>query len=103
MKNESRPSLRYKDAGVDIDAGNSLVDLIGPAVKSTRRKEVLTGLGGFGGLFQLDGLVVICDGLDRSIRLWDPSSGERNRWPTSLAGRSRRIQRNASNAMETTG
>lgn len=54
MKNESRPSLRYKDAGVDIDAGNSLVDLIGPAVKSTRRKEVLTGLGGFGGLFQLD-------------------------------------------------
>ncbi|NNL96190.1 MAG: phosphoribosylformylglycinamidine cyclo-ligase [Xanthomonadales bacterium] len=53
-KNAPRPSLGYKDAGVDIAAGNKLVDLIGPAVKSTRRDEVLTGLGGFGGLFQLD-------------------------------------------------
>ncbi|MBT8061473.1 MAG: phosphoribosylformylglycinamidine cyclo-ligase, partial [Gammaproteobacteria bacterium] len=48
IKNDPRPSLGYKDAGVDIDAGNKLVALIGPAVKSTRRAEVLTGLGGFG-------------------------------------------------------
>jgi len=47
-------SLRYRDAGVDIDAGIALVERIKPAVKSTRRDGVLTGLGGFGGLFQLD-------------------------------------------------
>lgn len=46
--------LNYKDAGVDIDAGNDLVKLIKPLVKTTMRPEVLTGLGGFGGLFQLD-------------------------------------------------
>jgi phosphoribosylformylglycinamidine cyclo-ligase len=43
--------LTYKDAGVDIDAGNSLVERIKPLVAKTRRKEVLAGLGGFGGLF----------------------------------------------------
>ncbi len=47
-------SLSYRDAGVDIDAGNELVELIKPAVRTTRRPEVLTGLGGFGGLFRLD-------------------------------------------------
>jgi len=47
-------ALTYRDAGVDIDAGNALVELIKPAVKSTLRPEVLTGLGGFGGLFQLN-------------------------------------------------
>ncbi len=46
--------LTYKDAGVDIDAGNELVRRIGPVVESTRRPEVLAGLGGFGGLFALD-------------------------------------------------
>lgn len=45
--------LTYKDAGVDIDAGNDLVDRIKPLVKRTRRPEVLAGLGGFGGLFAL--------------------------------------------------
>jgi len=45
--------LTYKDAGVDIDAGNALVDRIKPLVKRTRRPEVLAGLGGFGGLFAL--------------------------------------------------
>ena len=45
--------LTYKDAGVDIDAGNSLVDRIKPLVAGTRRKEVLAGLGGFGGLFAI--------------------------------------------------
>ena len=48
----SKP-LTYKDAGVDIDAGNALVDRIKPLVKKTMRPEVLAGLGGFGGLFAL--------------------------------------------------
>jgi len=47
-------SLSYRDAGVDIDAGNELVERIRPAVKNTMRPEVLTGLGGFGALFELD-------------------------------------------------
>lgn len=46
--------LSYRDAGVDIDAGNALVESIKPAVKTTFRPGVLTGLGGFGGLFSLD-------------------------------------------------
>ena len=46
--------VSYRDAGVDIDAGNRLVEMIKPAVRTTMRPEVLTGLGGFGGLFQLD-------------------------------------------------
>ena len=45
--------LTYKDAGVDIDAGNELVERIKPLVKRTRRPEVLAGLGGFGGMFAL--------------------------------------------------
>jgi phosphoribosylformylglycinamidine cyclo-ligase len=48
----SKP-LTYKDAGVDIDAGNALVERIKPLVARTARPEVLTGLGGFGGLFAL--------------------------------------------------
>jgi len=46
-----KPSLTYRDAGVDIDAGNELVQRIKPHVEATRRPEVLTGIGGFGGLF----------------------------------------------------
>ncbi|MFT5111830.1 MAG: phosphoribosylformylglycinamidine cyclo-ligase [Parasphingorhabdus sp.] len=46
-------SLTYKDAGVDIDAGDSLVDRIKPHAKRTTRAECLGGLGGFGGLFEL--------------------------------------------------
>ncbi|MCH9693688.1 MAG: phosphoribosylformylglycinamidine cyclo-ligase [Gammaproteobacteria bacterium] len=45
--------LTYKDAGVDIDAGNELVDRIKPLVRKTQRPEVLSGLGGFGGMFAL--------------------------------------------------
>lgn len=45
--------LTYKDAGVDIDAGNDLVERIRPLVGRTMRPEVLTGIGGFGGLFAL--------------------------------------------------
>jgi phosphoribosylformylglycinamidine cyclo-ligase len=46
-------SLSYAQAGVDIDAGNQLVERIKPVVKKTFRPGVLTGLGGFGALFEL--------------------------------------------------
>jgi len=46
-------ALTYRDAGVDIDAGNALVERIKPLVKRTFRPEVMGGLGGFGGLFAL--------------------------------------------------
>ena len=46
-------SLSYRDSGVDIDAGNQLVERIKPAVARTRRPGVLAGLGGFGALFEL--------------------------------------------------
>ena len=49
-----RQTIGYADAGVDIDAGNRLVDRIKQHVSRTQRPEVLAGLGGFGGLFQLD-------------------------------------------------
>ena len=49
----SNKPLTYKDAGVDIDAGNELVERIKPLVKRTSRPEVLAGIGGFGGLFAL--------------------------------------------------
>lgn len=49
-----RTTLTYRDAGVDIDAGDELVERIKPAVRKTLRPEVLGGLGGFGALFQLD-------------------------------------------------
>ncbi|MFH1873619.1 MAG: phosphoribosylformylglycinamidine cyclo-ligase [Pseudomonadota bacterium] len=45
---------QYKKAGVDIDAGNHFVDLIKPFVQRTQRRGVLTGIGGYGGLFALD-------------------------------------------------
>ncbi|MDD9892675.1 MAG: phosphoribosylformylglycinamidine cyclo-ligase [Gammaproteobacteria bacterium] len=67
--------LTYKDAGVDIDAGNALVDRIKPAVKRTTRPEVLGGLGGFGGLFEVpEGykkpvLVSGTDGVGTKLRL----------------------------------
>lgn len=46
--------LTYKEAGVDIDAGNRAVELIKEKVRKTMRPEVLTDIGGFGGLFALD-------------------------------------------------
>ncbi len=49
----SNKPLTYKDAGVDIDAGNELVERIKPLVQRTQRPEVLAGLGGFGGMFAL--------------------------------------------------
>jgi phosphoribosylaminoimidazole synthetase len=49
----NRPPLTYKAAGVDIDAGDALVDHIKPLAQSTTRRGVMGGLGGFGGLFDL--------------------------------------------------
>jgi len=46
-------SLNYRDAGVNIDAGNKLIEKIKPLTAKTRRPEVLSGLGGFGALFEL--------------------------------------------------
>lgn len=48
-----KPSLSYKDAGVDIDAGNELVELIKPEIKKTSRLGVMGSIGGFGGLFEI--------------------------------------------------
>lgn len=68
--------LTYKDAGVDIDAGNRSVQLIKESVKATYRPEVLGDLGGFGGLFALQAakykepvLVSGTDGVGTKLRL----------------------------------
>jgi phosphoribosylformylglycinamidine cyclo-ligase len=51
--NDGRRNLTYRDAGVDIDAGNRLVERIKPAAAATKRAGALGGLGGFGALFDL--------------------------------------------------
>ena len=58
MSNPSQPTststpLSYKDAGVDIDAGDALVERIKPLAKKTMREGVLAGIGGFGALFEV--------------------------------------------------
>ncbi len=71
----SRQSLSYKDAGVDIDAGNALIDRIKNVAKRTRRPEVMAGLGGFGALCELPTgykepvLVSGTDGVGTKLRL----------------------------------
>jgi phosphoribosylformylglycinamidine cyclo-ligase len=50
----SKQPLTYKDAGVDIDAGDDLIEHIKPLARSTNRPGVLGGVGGFGGLFEID-------------------------------------------------
>lgn len=70
-----KTSLSYKDAGVNIDAGNTLVERIKGAVKETRRPEVMGGLGGFGALCALPQkyrepiLVSGTDGVGTKLRL----------------------------------
>jgi len=49
----SQTSLSYRDSGVDIDAGNELVERIKPAIKATHRQGCVGSIGGFGGLFEL--------------------------------------------------
>ena len=67
--------LSYKDAGVDIDAGNALVDNIKSVVKKTTRPEVMGGLGGFGALCRIPAnykkpiLVSGTDGVGTKLRL----------------------------------
>jgi phosphoribosylformylglycinamidine cyclo-ligase len=53
MTQASKASLSYRDAGVDIDAGDALVDRIKPMAKKTMREGVLAGIGGFGALFEV--------------------------------------------------
>ena len=71
----SKPSLSYKDAGVDINAGNALVERIKPEVKRTTRAEVIGGLGGFGALCAIPSkykepiLVSGTDGVGTKLRL----------------------------------
>jgi phosphoribosylformylglycinamidine cyclo-ligase len=69
-------SLTYKDAGVDIDAGDELVERIKPLARRTARPGLLGGIGGFGGLFELDlaryprpVLVAGTDGVGTKLRL----------------------------------
>lgn len=75
MSDTQKQSLSYKDAGVDIDAGERLVDRIKSVAQRTRRPEVLTGLGGFGALFELPKgyqepvLVSGTDGVGTKLRL----------------------------------
>ena len=73
--NTNKPQLSYKDAGVDIDAGDALVERIKSVAARTRRPEVLAGLGGFGALFELPKgykepvLVSGTDGVGTKLRL----------------------------------
>lgn len=53
MTSSARPGLTYRDAGVDIDAGDQLVENIKPHAKRTLRPGVLAGIGGFGALFEV--------------------------------------------------
>ncbi|CAB3261102.1 unnamed protein product [Arctia plantaginis] len=71
-------SLSYKDSGVDIEAGDSLVSLIKPLARTTSRSGVLGGLGGFGGCFQLKAvegdykdpvLVLAADGVGTKLKI----------------------------------
>lgn len=69
-------TVSYKDAGVDIDAGNTFVKMIKPLVKATSRPEVIADIGGFGGLFSLNSskytnpvLVSGTDGVGTKLKL----------------------------------
>jgi phosphoribosylformylglycinamidine cyclo-ligase len=69
------PAITYRDAGVDIDAGDELVERIKPLVRRAQRREVLAGIGGFGALIELPPgyrhpvLVASTDGVGTKLRL----------------------------------
>ena len=76
MTTVGKNGLTYADAGVDIDAGNALVERIKPAAKRTNRPGTMSGLGGFGALFDLKGagytdpiLVAATDGVGTKLRI----------------------------------
>jgi phosphoribosylformylglycinamidine cyclo-ligase len=73
---KDKARVTYRDAGVDIDAGNALVKAIGPLAAKTDRKGVLGSIGGFGGLFDLKPcgfkdpvLVAATDGVGTKLKL----------------------------------
>jgi len=73
---QGKNGITYADAGVDIDAGNALVERIKPAAKRTKRPGVMAGLGGFGALFDLKAagytdpiLVAATDGVGTKLRI----------------------------------
>src|ERR1700759_4350975 len=73
---ERKNGLTYADSGVDIDAGNRLVDLIKPMVRATARPGADAEIGGFGGLFALKGaglkdpgLVAATDGVGTKLKI----------------------------------
>lgn len=73
---DGKNGITYADAGVDIDAGNALVDRIKPAARRTQRSGVMSGLGGFGALFDLKAagyedpiLVGATDGVGTKLRI----------------------------------
>src|SRR4029079_6829217 len=75
-KSKQQAPLTYRDAGVDIDAGNALVDAIGPLAAKTKRAGLMGGIGGFGGLFDLKAcgfkdpvLVAANDGVGTKLRI----------------------------------
>jgi phosphoribosylformylglycinamidine cyclo-ligase len=69
------PGITYRDAGVDIDAGDELVERIKPLVRRAQRREVLAGIGGFGALIEVPAgykrpvLVAGTDGVGTKLRL----------------------------------
>jgi phosphoribosylformylglycinamidine cyclo-ligase len=83
MPNDQTP-LSYKDAGVDIDAGDALVERIKPMARRTMREGVISGIGGFGGLFEVPKrykepvLVSGTDGVGTKLKLafeWEMPDG----------------------------
>ena len=62
----------YRDSGVDIDAGDEFVDRIKPLVRSTFRPEVLTDLGGFGGLLPTTAFAIVAQTGNMYNGLWYP-------------------------------